>query len=318
MIDDIWRPAERNVTVCAKCGREGLKRNMSSLYIKADTYSPMRILSNLPSILASGKRILLNVVEGIRTASPEILQSAGDAVGMLLSVLIQNLPNILVAGFDMIVSLATGLLEATPEISVVAETVIEALWGAIEGIDWPKLGKDIINGLINGIGIMGNALWSAAKKIAKLTIDAIKTTLGIASPSKVMRDKIGKWIPPGVAIGVKANTKPLTDAMRDLSDLTVDSFHTDMNIAGALSGMASNPVSVGKSVNSYKSNDITERILLVLENIEDTNSAILQNTMAMLKEILEAVLGIHIGDSEVFEAVERYRTKRKVLTGGAE
>jgi len=165
---------------------------------------------------------------------------------------------------------------------------------------------------------MGNALWSAAKKIAKLTIDAIKTTLGIASPSKVMRDKIGKWIPPGVAIGVKANTKPLTDAMRDLSDLTVDSFHTDMNIAGALSGMASNPVSVGKSVNSYKSNDITERILLVLENIEDTNSAILQNTMAMLKEILEAVLGIHIGDSEVFEAVERYRTKRKVLTGGAE
>ena len=47
LIHEMWRPADKYITVCAKCGREGLKGKMNSIYIKADKYSPMRILCHI-------------------------------------------------------------------------------------------------------------------------------------------------------------------------------------------------------------------------------------------------------------------------------
>ena len=46
-MDDLWRLHERYITVCAKCGKEGLKRNMSTLLVKKDVYSPVRTLCHV-------------------------------------------------------------------------------------------------------------------------------------------------------------------------------------------------------------------------------------------------------------------------------
>lgn len=43
-MEDIWRPHECLIAHCVKCGREGLKRNMSALYIKDRyTQTPKRL-----------------------------------------------------------------------------------------------------------------------------------------------------------------------------------------------------------------------------------------------------------------------------------
>lgn len=44
---DLWRPSERYIAVCAKCGREGLKKNMTSFYVKDGAYAPIRILCHI-------------------------------------------------------------------------------------------------------------------------------------------------------------------------------------------------------------------------------------------------------------------------------
>ena len=44
---DLWRPSERYIAVCSKCGREGLKKNMTSLYVKDGAYAPIRILCHI-------------------------------------------------------------------------------------------------------------------------------------------------------------------------------------------------------------------------------------------------------------------------------
>lgn len=38
---------ERFITNCAKCKREGLKRNMATLYIKENSYSPSKKLCHI-------------------------------------------------------------------------------------------------------------------------------------------------------------------------------------------------------------------------------------------------------------------------------
>lgn len=273
------------------------------------------LVSNLPNILNTGKDILLNIVDGIRQTFPDILVSAGDAVAELLSGLVAELPNILAAGFDLIVSLIEGIGNAYPDIIAAAGEVAGKLWETIKNTDWLQVGKDIINGLIKGIGAMGNALWEAAQNIAKSALNAIKKFFGIASPSKVMRDQVGKWIPSGVAVGIEANTKPLTEALHDMSVLTTDSLQADMNLNSALSGIAATPVAVGESSSSYKTDDVSERIVSVLEDIDDSNIAILDNMVSMLKDILAAVCDIDLSDGAIHRAWNRYETKMNVMRG---
>ena len=182
------------------------------------------LIANLPSVLESGKEILLNVVSGIQASLPQIVSAAGNAIASLLSGIVSHLPEILVAGIDLVVSLVAGIGNALPDIIAAGVNLVKKLWDTIKNTDWLQLGADIIHGLINGIGSMAGALWDAAVNVAKSAFDGIKSFFGIHSPSRKMRDEVGKFIPSGIAVGIEANTKPLTDAMHSLSDDTVNAF----------------------------------------------------------------------------------------------
>lgn len=178
------------------------------------------IFANLPHVLEAGKNILMNIVSGIAQMLPQLWQSAAGMIASLLTGLVQNLPQILAAGFDLVVSLISGIGNALPSLGTAAGQAARKIWDAVKNIDWLQLGKDIISGLINGICAMAGALWDAAVNIAKSALNAIKSFFGIASPSKVMRDEVGRWIPAGVAEGIEKNTRPITSAMNRLAGLT--------------------------------------------------------------------------------------------------
>ena len=60
------------------------------------------------------------------------------------------------------------------------------------GQSWSNIGKNIITGITAGITGSVGKLAEAAKNAAKKAFDAAKDFLGIHSPSKLMRDVIGK------------------------------------------------------------------------------------------------------------------------------
>ena len=64
-------------------------------------------------------------------------------------------------------------------------------------IDLFEIGKNIIQGLVNGIGSMIGAVNKKLKKLGNIK-EKIKGALGIHSPSRWMRDMIGKNIVLGV------------------------------------------------------------------------------------------------------------------------
>lgn len=185
------------------------------------------IVEHLPEVLASGKEILLNVVSGVQSALPQIIGVAADTIASLLSGIVEHLPEVLAAGFDLIVSLVTGIGDALPEIITAAGEAASVLWDEIKKVDWLQLGKDIIQGMIDGIGAMGGALWEAATNIARSAMNSVKNFFGIASPSRRMRDEVGRMIPPGIAQGIRQNISPLTDALKEVADYTSDMLRTD-------------------------------------------------------------------------------------------
>ena len=61
---------------------------------------------------------------------------------------------------------------------------------------------------------------------------------------------------------------------------------------------------------------IQKAVALVMSDFIDSNMAGHEATVALLREILEAVLGIQIGDEVIGHAVERYRQKMAIVQGG--
>ncbi|MEU1117814.1 MULTISPECIES: hypothetical protein [unclassified Streptomyces] len=93
---------------------------------------------------------------------------------------------------------------------------ISAAIGSLSGLLVSK-GKDVIRGLLNGIKSMGGWLKGQLMSFAKSMIPGpIARALHIGSPSRLMADEIGHWIPPGIAMGAEANAGVLDRTMANL------------------------------------------------------------------------------------------------------
>lgn len=191
------------------------------------------IVSNLPQILQTGTDVLMSLINGIAQNFPQVLVTAARFVLNMVSGIVSNLPQILAAGFNMVTTLIQGIGNAAPGIISAAGEIASMIWDTIKSIDWISLGRDIISGLINGIGSMAGALWDAATNIARSALNAIKSFFGIASPSKLMRDEVGRFIPAGIAAGIAANTRPITNEMSRLASLTTVSAQTNLRVRAA-------------------------------------------------------------------------------------
>lgn len=67
-----------------------------------------------------------------------------------------------------------------------------------------SIGSDIVRGVWSGIKAARSEFVSNVRDFFSGIVDGAKDSLGIASPSKVFRDEVGKWIPPGIAKGFEA------------------------------------------------------------------------------------------------------------------
>lgn len=79
------------------------------------------------------------------------------------------------------------------------------------------IGSDIVEGLWNGISNMSGWISSKIRGFGDGVLSGIKDFFGIHSPSKVMADEVGKWIPAGIAVGIEKNAKSALNSMKDLA-----------------------------------------------------------------------------------------------------
>lgn len=99
-----------------------------------------------------------------------------------------------------------------------------------QAVDWGKnILKGLVDGITNTVGEVVDAVKGAAGKIS----GAFKDFFDIHSPSRLMRDEIGKQIPAGIAVGITDNQKEAIKAANGLSDRVSSAF--DGVVQGAVS-----------------------------------------------------------------------------------
>lgn len=182
-----------------------------------------QLVTLLPEITASGVEIISALVSGIGENLPALIPAAVDAIIELASSLVANVDKIILAAGDLIGGLIQGLFEGLGHLIYRVPEIIAAIVAAlIKGMaSIVEVGGDIVRGLWNGIKNMVGWLADKVKGWAKNIVGWIKGSLGIHSPSKVFADEVGKFIPPGITVGVeKAMPRALRDMGQELSALS--------------------------------------------------------------------------------------------------
>lgn len=104
------------------------------------------------------------------------------------------------------------------------------IWNIIvdtfEGIDLFQIGKDIINGLINGISSMASAAWDAVGNIASGIADTVTGFFDMHSPSRLMFEN-GEFVTEGLALGIVHKTDMAVRAAEHVSEKASIPFATD-------------------------------------------------------------------------------------------
>lgn len=195
------------------------------------------LVANFPQIFSAGVQLLGQLVSGVLSVLATIGTAAAKAIAQFVSTIVSNLPDIIAAGVEIIGDLVVGIIQGIPKLIEGVKRLTKTIIDTIKNTDWLELGKNIIDGIIKGFSSAMSKIGDAAAKAGKKIKDAFKDALGIHSPSRVMANEVGKYIPSGVALGIRKNTSVLTDEMDRLA--TEATGEIDTNMFNEVSGQVS-------------------------------------------------------------------------------
>lgn len=208
------------------------------------------LVEALPEFLDMGFNVINSLIGGIQNNMPAILSTIISIATNMLSILIQRLPEFIGMGLKLIASLVSGVLQATPNILSAIGQLLSQMVSSFMSYDWASLGKNIIDGIVSGLKAAGGAIGNMLMNLAKSAFDGVKKFFGIASPSKLMRDEIGKFIPQGIAVGIEANADSVYKAMDDLSNMTEAAYSPEISSVSV--GSAADDSSIISELRSLK------------------------------------------------------------------
>lgn len=175
--------------------------------------------------------------------------------------------------------LLDGLASLPDRVVSVGQRIVEGLWSGITGAGgWLK---NQISGFVSGV------------------VDGFKANFSIHSPSQVMADQVGRFIPAGIATGMVSYLNPLRSAISTVSDTLQSGFSGQLSpLRSAIAAGTPRPTTARTSTDASLLDAIQEAAMQIVEAIRENGG------------------DLYIGDDVIGRANDRYRLKRAVITGG--
>lgn len=239
----------------------------------------------LPQIISAILNAVVDAVPKLLKKSRELFWKIMEALGELLG----KLPGKMLEVRDSIVN---GIRNSLGSIGSAAADIVSAIWDHIKELPGMMLdvGRDLVEGLWNGISDMVGWIGDKISGFGDSVLGGLKDFFGIASPSKVMRDEVGKFLPAGIAIGIEDSTLSAVKSVRSMADKLRNTAVESLNgmTSGTAYRMQQNPMTaaVRKNaavVNNYYKTDNSRTVnqtnnspkaLSRLEIYRQTNNAL--------------------------------------------
>ena len=141
-----------------------------------------------------------------------------------------NLDKIILAAPQIIVSLITGIIGAIPELIAAVPRVIAAIADTIRNYDWGGIGRNIVQGLKDGIAGMWDNIKDWFNEKVNSLVGGVKRILGIHSPSKVFAG-IGGFMAEGLGEGFSDEFASVKNDIEGSMNFDAGTITADANIS---------------------------------------------------------------------------------------
>lgn len=213
-------------------------------------------IKNLPSKL---KGLGENGIKGIGNGITGKLSGLKTTAGKILTNIIEAVKNL------------------PKELSKKATSAIRDMKTTFKNVDWGSVGMNVVKGIAKGVGDFAWILVDKMTGLAQKAWEGVKDFFGIHSPSRLMRDTVGKMIPAGITVGLeKAFPDTLKTLMNQSEQLANVPFRTPEIATGKIIPAKASAV-IAQKQNSTNSNDndvlnLLEQLLSVTKSLESDNS----------------------------------------------
>lgn len=211
------------------------------------------IIVELPNIIQMGIDLLFALIDGIIKCIPELVAAVPTLIIAFINGIVNNLDKIILAAPQIIVSLITGIIGAIPELIAAVPRVIAAIVDTIKNYDWGNIGRNIVQGLKDGIAGMWDNIKNWFNDKVNSLVGGVKRILGIHSPSKVFAG-IGGFMAEGLGEGFSDEFASVKKDIEGDMSFSAGSITAGANISGNYASGAYGVASGGSS-----------RIIMLLE-----------------------------------------------------
>lgn len=183
-------------------------------------------LSNIASAVSDKFNAMRSKISDVTGTIKSTISTAWDTIKTTISNAVSNALTVVSDKFD-------AMKRAVSTKMTLVRAAIRDKWNEVmsflRGINLFDIGKNIIQGLVNGVKNMGSTLVSAAKGVVNSAIDGAKNLLGIRSPSRVFMG-IGDDTMAGFVKGIDGMAKDVVRATTGVAAGVTKAFDPDLSI----------------------------------------------------------------------------------------
>ena len=195
---------------------DGLTESLPNIIpIAIETISTLveNLTENANTVIDAGIQIILALGEGLIAALPQLIETVPQIVINIANVINENAPRLIKTALYLIGQLAIGLIKAIPTLIANIPQIIHAIVEAFMAFQWLNLGKQLIDGVANGVKKAGESMATAAKN----TFSKFKSKLvGVEVASELKN--IGKHIIDGIVGGIKNSLSNIANVAGKIKD----------------------------------------------------------------------------------------------------
>lgn len=169
------------------------------------------IVSVFNGALSTVSGFVSSVVSFFTVSVPNAVSNMLSAAGRIPGQIASFLGSALSSAASFVGSFASSAIQAASQFVSNIVSGLSGLAGRVMSV-----GSDIVHGIWSGISGAAGWLMNQISGFANNIVSGIKGFFGIASPSKVMRDEVGKYLAEGVEVGWEEND-PMASIERDLN-----------------------------------------------------------------------------------------------------
>lgn len=238
------------------------------------TQLPGKVLQFITSALNNVKTWATNMANKAREMGTNFINNVVSFM--------QQLPGKIKSFLDQAISkLATWVTQMGQKGKEAVQSLINNVISAASGIasKVASIGSAIVSGIWSGIQSAAGWFTSQVQGFFSGIVNGVKSALGIGSPSKVFRDEIGKWLPPGVVQGFEDAMPSAMKAIQKDLNKGINKIDTDDISVGA-------GITVSGFADKLKS--IYNEVALWFESIESRIGNSVDSMMQSLDMLIRA------------------------------